>query len=62
MMGRLKKKFPRDYYPLDEKRYRELRRRHVIRLSMTYLAPFAILTAYLYIQYEPLIQRAGVYT
>jgi two-component system NtrC family sensor kinase len=43
-----------DYYPLDESRYRELKRRHVVRLVITYLAPFVLLTAYLYVQYSAL--------
>ena len=49
-----KGKQDKDYYPLDESSYRELRRKHVLRLVITYLAPFILLTAYLYWQYGAL--------
>ncbi len=49
-----KGKRAKDYYPLDESGYRELRRKHVLRLVITYLAPFILLTAYLYWQYSAL--------
>lgn len=52
MFGSFRKKRPEDYYPMDEARFRELRRKHTIRLFMTYLAPFMILTVYLYVQYQ----------
>lgn len=44
----------KDYYPLDEHQYRELRRKHIVRLVITYIAPFVLLTAYLYLQYGAL--------
>ena len=58
IFNRYRKKQPADYYPLDEKRYRELRRRQVVRLFMTYLAPFVILTLYLYVQYRAIVSES----
>ena len=52
--SRTEKKNSKDYYPLDEARYRDLRRRQVFRLFLTYLAPFVILTGYVYVQYTAL--------
>jgi two-component system NtrC family sensor kinase len=56
--GSFRKKRPEDYYPMDEARFRELRRKHVIRLFVTYLAPFMILTIYLYTQYRAMDEES----
>ncbi len=53
-MRKSKGKQTKDYYPLDELQFRELRRKHIVRLVITYLAPFVLLTAFLYLQYGAL--------
>ncbi len=41
--------------PFDEGRYRELKRRNIIRLLITYLTPLILLTGYFFIQYDAMV-------
>ena len=40
--------------------YRELKRRHLVRLFASYVAPLVILAAFFYFQYDSLEKRAGL--
>ena len=41
-----------DYTPYDANHYREIKRKNIIRLLLTYLTPLLLLTIYFYIQYD----------
>jgi two-component system NtrC family sensor kinase len=41
-----------EFLPYDKKHYRDLKKRHLLRLSLTYLAPLLILSVYFYLQYS----------
>ncbi len=41
-----------EFLPYDKKHYNDLKRKHIIRLFLTYLAPLLILSIYFYIQYS----------
>ena len=40
-----------DYTPFDASHYREIKRKNIVRLLLTYLAPLLLLTVFFYIQY-----------
>ena len=40
-----------EFLPYDKKHYKVLKKRHLLRLSLTYLAPLLILSVYFYFQY-----------
>jgi len=40
-----------EFLPYDKKHYKDLKKRHVFRLFLTYLAPLVILSVYFYLQY-----------
>ncbi|UCD18263.1 MAG: histidine kinase [Candidatus Zixiibacteriota bacterium] len=44
--------------PFPEDHYRDLKRRHVIRLVLTYLAPLLILIIYFYFQYNAMLSES----
>jgi two-component system NtrC family sensor kinase len=41
-----------EFLPYDKKHYKDLKKRHFLRLSLTYLAPLLILSVYFYFQYS----------
>lgn len=41
-----------EFLPYDKKHYKDLKKRHLLRLSLTYLAPLLILSVYFYFQYS----------
>jgi len=45
---------PADFSPFDEHHYKELWRRHVVRLLLSYLAPLVIAIGYFALQYDQL--------
>jgi len=47
-----------EFLPYDKKHYKDLKKRHLLRLSLTYLAPLLILSIYFYFQYSS-IETAG---
>jgi len=55
-----KKKRPafEEALPFPHEHYRDLKRRHIIRLVLTYLAPLLILIAYFYYQYTMLVSES----
>ena len=55
ILDRFWKKRPAEALPLEEKHYRDARRRHITRLSVTYVLPLLILTAYIFIQYRAIV-------
>ena len=44
--------------PFPEEHYRDLKRRHIIRLVLTYLAPLLILIVYFYFIYTALVTES----
>ena len=44
--------------PFPEAHYRDLRRRHIVRLLATYLGPLVILTIYLFVQYDAIVRES----
>ncbi|MBN1211007.1 MAG: histidine kinase [candidate division Zixibacteria bacterium] len=46
-----------DFAPFDEEHYREIRRKNIIRLLLTYLTPLILLTIYFYVQYGVIISE-----
>ncbi len=40
-----------EFLPYDKKHYKDLKKRHIFRLFLTYLAPLLILSVYFYLQY-----------
>lgn len=47
-----------DTVPLPLDHYRDLRRRHIVRLLATYLGPLVLLTVYLFIQYDAIVRES----
>lgn len=48
----------RDQHPLTDEYYRELRRRHVLRLLLTYILPIALLALYFAYQYHSIAEES----
>jgi two-component system NtrC family sensor kinase len=46
-----------DFAPFDEEHYREIKRKHIIRLLLTYMTPLILLTIYFYVQYGVIISE-----
>lgn len=47
-----------EYLPYDEKHYKDLKRRNILRLVLTYSAPLIILTVYFYFQYNAIVSES----
>ena len=47
-----------EYLPYGKKHYRELKRRNIIRLVLTYSLPLILLSIYFYFQYEAIISES----
>lgn len=43
--------------PFDEQHYRDFKRKNIIRLLLTYLAPLILLTIYFFIQYNAIVSE-----
>ena len=54
IFARRKTKTVQDYLPFPEQHYRDIKRKHLIRLFLTYLAPLILLAIYFLIQYGAL--------
>jgi two-component system NtrC family sensor kinase len=48
-----------EFLPYDEKHYKELKRRNLVRLILTYSAPLFILTIYFYFQYNAIVTESN---
>ncbi|MDD3732309.1 MAG: ATP-binding protein [candidate division Zixibacteria bacterium] len=46
-----------DFTPFDEAHYRELKRKHIVRLLLTYLTPLILLSIYFYVQYGLIVSE-----
>jgi two-component system NtrC family sensor kinase len=47
-----------EFLPFDEKHYSDLRRKNIIRLLLTYLAPLLLIIIYFYFQYDKLASES----
>ncbi len=46
-----------EFAPFDEAHYRELKRKHIVRLLLTYLTPLILLSIYFYVQYGLIVSE-----
>ena len=56
-LSRGKTKSVLDFAPFDEEHYREIKRKNIIRLLLTYITPLILLTIYFYVQYGVIISE-----
>ena len=49
---------PADFSPFDERHYKELWRRQVVRLLLSYLAPLVLAVGYFAVQYDQLASES----